>query len=57
MPRIDQDVEVRDTAIQKVLSTSVTPPLTTMEDDAAGTIVKSDVQKEDDAAPQVALWD
>ena len=28
-----------------------------MEDDAAGAILKADGQKEDDAAPPVALWD
>ena len=42
--------------IQQVLSTSVPLPLPIMEDDVAGAILKADGQKEDDAAPLVALW-
>ena len=56
LPRIYQEVEVRDTVIQNVLSNSVPPPLHMMEDDVSGSILKSDVQKEEDAAPPVALW-
>ena len=57
MPRIDMKVEVQDTVIQQVLSTSVSLPLPMMEDEVAGAILKSDGQKEDDMAPPVALWD
>ena len=45
MPRIDQEVEIRDNVIQQVLSTSVPPPLTMMEDDVSGAILKADGQK------------
>ena len=40
MTRIDQEVEIQDTVIQQVLSTSVPPPLTMMEDDMEGSILK-----------------
>ena len=42
--------------IQKVLSTSVPPPLPMMEDDVSGSILKSDGEKEEDAGPPVFLW-
>ena len=42
--------------IQQVLSTSVTLPLTMMEDEVVGEIFKANVQKEDDAVPRVSLW-
>ena len=57
MPRIDMKVEVQDTVIQQVLSTSVSLPLPMIEDDVDGAILKSDGQKEYDASPPVALWD
>ena len=57
VPRIDLNVEVHDTVIQQVLSTSVPLPLPIMEDEVDGEILKDDGQKEDDAAPLVALWD
>ena len=56
MPRIDQELDIWDTVIQQVLSTSVTPSLTMTEDDMEGSILKSDGQKEDDAAPLISLW-
>ena len=56
MPRIDMKVEVQDTVIQQVLSTSVPLTLPMMEDEVAGAILKPDGQKEDDVAPPVALW-
>ena len=43
--------------IQQVLSTSVPLPLPVMEDEVVGAILKADVQKENHAAPPVALWD
>ena len=49
-------VEVQDTVIEQVLTTSVTLPLPMMEDVVVGAILKSDVQKEDDAAPPIASW-
>ena len=57
MSRIYMKVEVQDTVIQQVLSTSVSFPLPMMEDEVSGAILKSDGQKEDDMAPPVALWD
>ena len=57
MPRIDLKVEVQDTLIQQVLSTSVPSPLPMMEDEVAGSILKAYGKKEYDAAPPVALWD
>ena len=36
MPRIDQELDIWDTVIQQVLSTSVTPSLTMTEDDMEG---------------------
>ena len=57
MPRKDMKVEVQDTVIQQVLSTSVTSPLPMMEDELAGQILKVDAQKEYDAAPLITLWD
>ena len=57
MPGIYQKVEVRDTVIQKVLSNSVPSPLTMMEDEVSGAILKADGKKEDDAATPDALWD
>ena len=56
MPCIYQEAEVRDTVIQQVLSTSVPPPFTIPEDDMSVAILKDGGQKEDDAAPPVALW-
>ena len=56
MPRIDLKVEVQDTFIQQVLSTSVSLTLPMMEDEVAGAVLKPDGQKEDDVAPAVALW-
>ena len=56
MPCINQDVEVRDTVIQQVLLTSVPPPFPTMEYNVTVAILKYYGQKEDDAAPPVALW-
>ena len=41
MPLINQDMEVRDTVIQQVLSTSFPPPLHMMEDNVAGAILKA----------------
>ena len=55
MPRIDQEVDIRDTFIQQVFSTSVPQSLPMMEDDVVGDILKSDGQKEDDAAPPFAF--
>ena len=49
-------LKVQDTVIQQVLSTSVPLPLPMMEDEVVGAILKAGVQKEDDAAPPVALW-
>ena len=43
--------------IQQVLSTYVPLTLPMMEDEVVGEILKSDVKKEDDTAPPVALWD
>ena len=43
--------------IQQVLSTSVPLLLPMMVDEVVGAILKSVGQKEDDAAPPVALWD
>ena len=57
MPCIDMKVEVQDTLIQQVVSTSVPLTLPMMEDEVVGAILKADVQKEDGAAPPVALWD
>ena len=42
MSRIDQEVDIWDTVIQKVLSTSVLPPLPMMEDNVTGEILKAD---------------
>ena len=42
---IDQKVDIWDTVIQKVLSTSVPPPLPMIEDDVSGAILKADGQK------------
>ena len=53
MTHIDMNVEVRDTVIQKDLSTSVPSPLPMMVDEVAGDILKADGQKEDYAAPMV----
>ena len=49
--------KVQDTVIQQVFSTFVPLPLPMMEDEVVGAILKADVQKEDYAAPLVALWD
>ena len=57
MSRIDMKVEVQDTVIQQVFSTSVPLPILMMEDEVAGVVLKADGQKEDDTAPTVALWD
>ena len=57
MPHRDLKVELQDTVIQQVLSTSVPSPLTMMEDEVSGAILKADVKKEDDAATPDALWD
>ena len=57
MPCIYLKVKVQDTMIQQVLSTSVPLPLPMMEDEVVGEVLKADVQKEDDAAHPVALWD
>ena len=56
MPCIDQKVEVLDTVIKQVLSTSFPSPLSIMEYEVAEVILKSDGQKKDDAAPPFALW-
>ena len=56
IPCIYQKVEVLDTVIKKVLSTSVPPPLSIMKYEVAEAILKADVQKKDDAYPPVALW-
>ena len=45
MPCIYLKVNVQDTVIQQVLSTSVPLPLPIMEDELAGAILKADVQK------------
>ena len=42
--------------IQQVLSTSVTLPIPMMENEVIGAILKANVQKENYAAPNVALW-
>ena len=57
MPCIDLKVKVQYTVIQQVFSTSVSLPLPMMKDQVVGEILKVDVQKEDDLAPPVALWD
>ena len=57
MPCIDQKVEVLDTVIKQVLSTSFPSPLSIMEDEVAEAILKAGGQKKDDAAPPFALWD
>ena len=57
MPRIDLKLEVQDTVIQQVLSTSVPLTLPMMEDEVAGEILKANGKKEDDTPPPVALWD
>ena len=57
MPRIGMKVEVQEAVIQQLLSTSVPLTLPMMEDEVDGSIIKADGQKEDDAAPPVALWD
>ena len=57
MPCIDMKLEVQDTVIQQLLSTSVPLTLPMMEDEVDGEILKADGQREDDAAPPVALWD
>ena len=56
IPYIYLKVNVQDTVIQKVLSTYVPLPLTIMENEVVGAILKSNVHKEDDAAPLVAHW-
>ena len=56
IPRIDQKVDILDTVIQQVFSTSVPLPLPMMEDDVAGSILKSGGQKEYDEDPPLALW-
>ena len=45
MIHIYQKLEVWDTVIQQVLSTSVPSPLPMMEDEVTGAILKADVQK------------
>ena len=45
MVRIDQEVEIRDTVIKQLLSTSVPLPLPMLEDDVARAILKYDGQK------------
>ena len=50
-------MEVRDTAIQQVVTTSVLPPLPMMEDYVKGAIVKTDGQREYDVDPPLVLWD
>ena len=45
MPHIYQKVEIRDTVIQQVFSISVPKPLTIMEDDVVGAILKYDGMK------------
>ena len=57
MPRIDQEVDIQDTLIQQVLSTSVPLPLPMMEDDVVGEILKFEGQKKYDLAPPFTLWD
>ena len=54
---IDLKVDVQDTVIQQVMSASVPSHLPMMEEDVVGAILKAYGQKEDDAAPLVALWD
>ena len=56
IPFIYLKLKVQGTLIQQVLSTSVPLPLPMMEDEVVGAILKTDVQKEDDADPPVALW-
>ena len=57
MPRIDMKVDVHDTVIQQVFLNSVPSHLPIMEDEVAGKILKAHVQKEDDVALLVAMWD
>ena len=57
MPCIDKKVEVLDTVLKQLFSTSVPSPLPIMEDEAARAILKAVGQKEDDASPSFALWD
>ena len=45
MPRKDQELDIWDTVLQQVLSSSVTQPLHMMEDDVAGYILKYDGKK------------
>ena len=54
---IDLKVKLQDTVIQQVLSTSVPLPLPMMEGEVFVAILKANFQKEDDAAPLVAIWD
>ena len=48
-------MKAKDIMIQQFLSTSVPLPLTMMQDELFGKLLKANVQKEDDAAPPVAL--
>ena len=57
MPHTDQEVEFIDTVIQQVMQTPVPPPLPMIEADMAETILKTDVQKEDDEDNLVTFWD
>ena len=57
MPRIDLKVEVQDTVIQQVLSTSISLPLPMIEDEVSGETLRPDVQEGDDASLQLAHWD
>ena len=56
MIHIYQKLEVWDTVIQQLFSTSVPSPLPMMEYEVAGVILKPDGHKEGDADPPVALW-
>ena len=56
MPRIYLEVELQYTVIQQVSLNSVTLTLTMMQNEVAGTILKADVHKEDDADPPLSLW-
>ena len=56
MSSMDQEVQIQDTVIQQVLLTSFPSPLPMMEYNVTGEMLKPDGQKEDDAAPPVALW-
>ena len=45
MPRIDMKVEVQDTVIQQVFSTSVPSTLPMIDEEVAGAILKADGKK------------